>query len=317
MSYEAWPSPDSPRGPLPRIEDLPVAEQGYDQESVRAAFDAFYRHAAQLDASLKALEAVEVFRRDAMELRSDLRSLRALGFGGGEPQWTAAAWTYERPRREVPPAVPRLAAEAALVVAVAVIAGVAHLQAWVIVTLMAAAWAIVAMSEWLAARARYAVPASVYEPLVVEEALEPAPYVETPPPDAGVGWSAFEEREEVEELTMVEPAPEPEAEAEPEPELREEAEPEPAEAEAEPEPEQPRKRGRFRRRHAESAEPEVEAAAAEPPKHVRVLGANGAETDPWERGFDGDEPESEPAVEPDADGEPEPAGLGRIKRRRR
>jgi hypothetical protein len=55
MSYDAWPSPDSPRGPLPRIDDLPIAEQGYDQEAVREAFDAFYRHAAQLDASLKAL----------------------------------------------------------------------------------------------------------------------------------------------------------------------------------------------------------------------------------------------------------------------
>src|SRR3982751_5407842 len=119
---DAWPSPDSPRGPLPRIEDLPVAEQGYDQEAVREAFDSFYRHAAQLDASLKALEAVEVFRRDAMELRNDLRSLRSLGVGGAaEPGWATAAWAYERPRRELPPALPRLAAEAALVITVAVI----------------------------------------------------------------------------------------------------------------------------------------------------------------------------------------------------
>ena len=83
MTHDAWPSSDAPAEPLPRIEDLPVADRGYDQEAVRDAFDAFYRHAAQLDASLRALEAVEVFRRDADALRNDLRALRALGFGGG------------------------------------------------------------------------------------------------------------------------------------------------------------------------------------------------------------------------------------------
>ena len=79
MSSDAWPSSDAPPAPLPRIEDLPVADQGYDQDAVRLAFDSFYRHAAQLDASLRALEAVEVFRRDADALRNDLRALRALG----------------------------------------------------------------------------------------------------------------------------------------------------------------------------------------------------------------------------------------------
>jgi hypothetical protein len=303
MSYEAWPSPDSPRGPLPRIDDLPIAEQGYDQEAVREAFDAFYRHAAQLDASLKALEAVEVFRRDAMELRNDLRSLRSLGIGGGaEPSWASSAWTYERPRPELPAAVPRLAAEAALVIAVAVIAGVAHFKAWLIVALMAAAWLIVALSEWLAARARTRVPASFYEPLAVDEHLEPAPYVEAP----AVGWSAFEPPEEAEpeadELTMVEQAPEPVDE-----------EPEPAEAEAEPEAEaeadvkQSARRGLFGRRREEEPPP-VEESVSEPPSHVRVLAAPEVDADPWERGFDGDDPEQ---------AEPEPSGLGRIKRRRR
>jgi hypothetical protein len=294
MSYEAWPSPDSPRGPLPRIEDLPIAEQGYEQEAVREAFDAFYRHAAQLDASLKALEAVEVFRRDAMELRNDLRSLRALGIGGAEPSWTSAAWTYERPRRELPAAVPRLAAEAALVVAVAVIAGVAHFRASLIVALMAAAWLIVALSEWLAARARTRVPASFYEPLAVEEHGEPAPYVEAP----AVGWSAFEApadaEPEAEELTMVEPA--------------DEEEPAPAEPESEPAEEPARRRGLFGRRHEEEAAQPAEEAVPEPPSHVRVLAASEVEVDPWERGFDGDEPEP---------GEPEPSGFGRIRRRRR
>src|SRR4051812_15036087 len=122
MSPDAWPAPDTPLAPLPRIEDLPVAEQGYDRESVRLAFDSFYRHAAQLDASLRALEAVEVFRRDADALRNDLRALRALGLGGGgrlEPDWTARS--YERRRTEVPGVVLRLVAESALIIAVAVV----------------------------------------------------------------------------------------------------------------------------------------------------------------------------------------------------
>src|SRR5690349_24489236 len=101
MSSDAWPSPDAQPGPLPRIEDLPIAEQGYEQEAVRAAFESFYRHAAQLDSSLRTLEAVEVFRRDADALRNDLRALRSVGLGaGGDPAW--ARQTYEEGRREIP-----------------------------------------------------------------------------------------------------------------------------------------------------------------------------------------------------------------------
>src|SRR5207302_4100145 len=86
MSDEAWPTPQQPsREPLPRIEDLPIAEQGYEQESVRVAFDSFYRHAAQLDAALRTLEAVDSFHRHAASLRADLRTLRAAG-------WTQQSW---------------------------------------------------------------------------------------------------------------------------------------------------------------------------------------------------------------------------------
>jgi hypothetical protein len=177
MSSDAWPSPDAAPAPLPRIEDLPVAEQGYDQEAVRLAFDSFYRHAAQLDASLRALEAVEVFRRDADALRNDLRALRALGLGTGEPAW--ATQTHERPRSEVPAVVLRLALESALIVAVAVIAGVADLRPVVIVALMAGAFVVVALSEWLAARARFTPPPVGYVPA---DHGEPAPYVEAPAP---------------------------------------------------------------------------------------------------------------------------------------
>src|SRR5436305_9610000 len=153
MSSDAWPSPDTPPAPLPRIEDLPLAEQGYDQEAVRLAFDSFYRHAAQLDASLRALEAVEVFRRDADALRNDLRAIRALSLGAAdEPSW--ATERYERVRPEVVAVAFRLVAEAALIVAVAVIAGVSHLSNVTVVVLMAAAFAIGAVSGWRAAAGR-------------------------------------------------------------------------------------------------------------------------------------------------------------------
>ena len=180
MSSDAWPSSDEPPAPLPRIEDLPLAAQGYDQEAVRLAFDSFYRHAAQLDASLRALEAVEVFRRDADALRNDLRALRALGLGGGAPEPAWASRTYESPRPGVSGVVFRLAAEAALIVAVAVIAGVARFRSPVIVLLMSVAFLIVAVSEWLAARGRFVPPAVAFLP---EDTGEPAPYVEAPAPD--------------------------------------------------------------------------------------------------------------------------------------
>src|SRR5918998_3609418 len=43
--------------PLPRAEDLPIAEQGYDRERVHAAFDAFQRHVTSLQAHLRVLQA--------------------------------------------------------------------------------------------------------------------------------------------------------------------------------------------------------------------------------------------------------------------
>ena len=42
---------------LPSIDDLPVVERGYDETRVREAFDAFRRHAVQLQAQLRVLQA--------------------------------------------------------------------------------------------------------------------------------------------------------------------------------------------------------------------------------------------------------------------
>jgi F0F1-type ATP synthase membrane subunit b/b' len=51
--------------PLPRVEDLPSAADGYDRDKVREAFEAFRRHMTQLQVQL--------------------RVLQASGQGGGEP----------------------------------------------------------------------------------------------------------------------------------------------------------------------------------------------------------------------------------------
>jgi hypothetical protein len=199
MSSDAWPSPDAQPGPLPRIEDLPIAEQGYEQEAVRAAFESFYRHAAQLDASLRTLEAVEVFRRDADALRNDLRALRSIGLGAAsEPSWATRG--YEPERREIPAAAVRLLFEAALIIAVAVVAGVAHLSNVRIVELMAGAFLIVAIAEWLAARARYVPPVVGF---VSNDVLEPAPFVEARAPAPAWGAAEPDEDTEPEALTVI------------------------------------------------------------------------------------------------------------------
>jgi len=250
MSSDAWPSPDAPLAPLPRIEDLPLSDQGYDREAVRLAFDSFYRHAAQLDASLRALEAVEVFRRDADALRNDLRALRALGLGGGqaEPAW--AAPTYDRPRGEIPGVLLRLTAESALIIAVAVVAGVAHFKSSLIIALMAGTFVIVALSEWLAARARFVPPAVAFLPPLDER--EPAPYVEVRP--SWGGELAPSEDTEPEALTVIAGADEhgvdPWEQQDADPELDDEPESE-VDPEPEPdvdEPELAEKGGMFRRR---------------------------------------------------------------------
>src|SRR5919204_3882004 len=55
MSPESGPQPLLT--PLPRVEDLPAARDGYDKQSVQEAFEAFRRHAAQIQAQLRVLQA--------------------------------------------------------------------------------------------------------------------------------------------------------------------------------------------------------------------------------------------------------------------
>ncbi len=309
MEHEAWPTPQTPaREPLPRVEDLPIAEEGYEQESVKAAFDSFYRHAAQLDAALRTLEAVDSFHRHASALRADLRALRSAG-------WTQQSWTappsygygMRPPREGVSPVVWRVAGEVAFLIAVAVALGLANLSWWAIVLAMAGALAIVCAIEWVAGREEVAfarpAPAAPVHPVVEAQRAEDTE-------EHVLGWTAFEEAQEpsdamtiigapAEQPAASEPAPEePEPEDEPEPELP-------------PAAEQPEERRHWWQRRAdEEAEPEP---IAERPRHVRVLPAD---EDPWEQGFD--EPvsaEADEVAEPDEETE-EPAFVEQSSRRR-
>jgi hypothetical protein len=315
MEQEAWPTPQTPaREPLPRVEDLPVAEQGYEQESVKAAFDSFYRHAAQLDAALRTLEAVDSFHRHASALRADLRALRSAG-------WTQQSWPtppsygygLRAPREGVSPVVWRVAGEVGFLIAVAVALGLASLSWWTIVLAMAGALTIVWAIEWVAGREELTftrpAPAAPVHPVVEAQRADDTEEHEA------LGWTAFEEaqepsdamtiigapaREEAEEPVASDPAPEePEPEDEPEPEL-------PPAAQA------PDGRRHWWQRRSD-AEPEEPVAAPEQPRHVRVLPAD---ADPWEQGFD--EPvsaEADEVGEPDEETE-EPAFVQQSGRRR-
>ena len=150
---EDWPSPHHHElHHLPRIEDLPAAREGYDRERVQAAFDEFYRHVAQLDSTLRALESVEVFRQQAGDLRTELRSLRAAGWA---PAPRGYALTPERSMLgSVPEAVPRIALEVVFLVVVAAVVAVAKFSALEIVAVMAGAVLITALVELIASRDR-------------------------------------------------------------------------------------------------------------------------------------------------------------------
>jgi hypothetical protein len=316
VNQEAWPTPagGSSREPLPRVEDLPVAEQGYEQESVRAAFDSFYRHAAQLDTALRTLEAVDSFHRQAAALRADLRGLRTAG-------WTQQPWSatpaygagLRAPREGVSPAVWRIVGEVVFLIAVSVLLGVAKLQWWVIVAVMAIAFLIILVVEWAASRDRWqstrAAAGTDHAVVEAEPAVEPTEEGEA------LGWTAFEEAQEPSDaMTMIGTSPEVAAAGESEPVVEAPAEAERVEAaeplvadEAVPEEAEPgvgesspsaahgqEPRHWWQRRGGDAEQPaaEVELPPSDAPRHVRVLPPEeheeepAAQVDPWEQGFD-------------------------------
>jgi hypothetical protein len=222
------------RSRLPRLEDIPVVQQGYDPGAVADAFDAFYRHAAQLDATLDVLESVETFRKEAGDLRADIRALRASAWGPlpGRQTWAAGyAVRASAQRGGFLDVAPRIAVEAAFIILVAVGAAIADLGTTTVVLVVVAAWLVVGLAEVLASLTRQTAPPPMLRPAPVPP---PAPTTVEPAPAADVAADPWE----------VEAPPEPE----PEPELEPEPEPEPVAEE----PAQPRRR--FRRRREEAAE---------------------------------------------------------------
>ncbi len=171
-----WPSPHHHEPhPLPRIEDLPVAWEGYDRERVQAAFDEFYRHIAQLDATLRTLESVDVFRQQAGDLRAELRSMRAAGWAPYPRGYTLA------PERSlfgsVPDAVPRIALEVVFLIVVAAVVAVAKFSSLEIVAVMAGAVVITFLVELIAARERRSMT-----PIPAAPPMTPARAVQEPEP---------------------------------------------------------------------------------------------------------------------------------------
>jgi hypothetical protein len=182
---------------------LPVVWEGYDRARVDAAFDAFYRHIAQLDSTLRALESVEVFRQQAGDLRADLRSIRAAGWA---PYPRGYALAPERSLfGSVPAAVPRIALEVVFLIGVAAVVAAAEFSTGEIVAVMGAAVLITFLVELLAGRdRRRKPPGPLAEPAA--QARERAPVAAQPlpkpvvaaapqqPRQDGAGWAAFAEQ---------------------------------------------------------------------------------------------------------------------------
>ena len=252
---------------LPRLEDLPVAEHGYDRAAVQQAFEAFYRHAAQLDTTLRMLESMELFARQAKDLREDIHALRASAWGpvpAPRPSWSAETpeRSYSRAGSGVPETLPRLAVEAAFIVLVAIGAGVAELSSGVIVLLVFGAFVLVAILEVVSstrrARSRPGLIPSRVEAPAAPAAAPDREQGQEPPVVAAA------------EATMIEPGPDAVV-IEPEPQRERESEPGP--------------------------EPEIEPAPS-----PSVPAAVAAE-DPWEDGAE--VVQLEPPLDPAAEREPE------------
>jgi hypothetical protein len=184
--------------------------------------DSISSHAAEVERTLRALEAVEAFQAEAAALRAELHATRS-------PLYARPAFRRV-PAPEMPASTWRLIIEAASLVGVALVCWAIHLRRVEIVLVMAGAWLLVALLEAVAWRRSEAVYPAVAP---VPAYHEPAPVALTEPePHAAPLWP---ERSDPVEPTTVLPAPEPAA-AKPEPQAEHEpqAEPEP-QAELEPE----------------------------------------------------------------------------------
>jgi hypothetical protein len=93
---------------LPRIEDVPFSDHGYDPDRVREAFDAFRRHTAQLQAQLRVMQAAgrsatlepsgHAVRMDALHL---IRAAAEFADALERDAQNASASTLERIEEEI------------------------------------------------------------------------------------------------------------------------------------------------------------------------------------------------------------------------
>ena len=139
---------------LPRLEDLPHREDGFDRDAVAAAFSAFEHRIGELEGAVDALRPV------ADELRALRRGVAGAydedldeGWGGGNG---SSPGSVARPAGGLPPPLPRplvfprIALEAVFLALVAALAALADLAPAWIVLVMLGAWLLVAISEWAA-----------------------------------------------------------------------------------------------------------------------------------------------------------------------
>jgi hypothetical protein len=228
---------------LPESRDLPTSTEGYERARVDEAFAEFAERvhelesvAAELRAELRTLRAERVAA--AAPARIEHESWPGTGFAPS-PDWIAAV------PAPVPHGlrVPRVALEAAFLLLVGLLAGLADLSAARIVLVMAVAWVLVALAEWAAAakRARW----HLDEIAPPYEASDTAADESTGPWDIPVVETTVVDESASESKTVVTKLPGAQSAAE-----------EPVEAEPAAEPE---RRGRWRRRRSPT-----EPGAADP-----------------------------------------------------
>ncbi|MGE5689827.1 MAG: hypothetical protein ACM33B_04655 [Pseudomonadota bacterium] len=304
MSEFGWNDPGSapdgePRRGLPRVEELRTVDGGYERRSVEEAFDAFYRHAARLDATLRVLESVEAFRRDAAALRDDMRSLRSASWGPvptARTPWTAtAAGGWRAERRGTPDSLLRITVEAALIIAVAVAAGVSGLAVGWVFAIVLAAWAAVGIVEYAISRStpRAAAPALLPPPRAVEP--DAAPAVAAPAPVVAVAPQVGEDTQASELEAVANDEPVDAVEEAAEALAGADAWPGPVEADREEQPEEEELAVEDEAAPAEAAD-----ATAEPEQEAEPEANGESEPEP-EPIAEASEPEPEPSSPPEAE----------------
>ncbi|HUQ23897.1 MAG TPA: hypothetical protein VM049_12920 [Gaiellaceae bacterium] len=145
---------------LPRTDELPHADEGFDPARVEEAFATFADRVRELESVASELRAelysLRVERSSPSRFEDeDWPAVNGLTGPAAPAALSSADWVATVP----PPlarglTVPRLAIEGAFLLLVALLAGLADLRPAWIVLVMVVAWALVALAEWAAAAKR-------------------------------------------------------------------------------------------------------------------------------------------------------------------